>query len=189
MPTLAGDEATGRPALRRWPAGALTALALAAGILGACATAVTVTPQLPGAAPACQIRASVAYDGNPAYLPGALVPAADSPQGTVLRYSYESRYGLDQLPAPVALVNPLMLVGFPEGSNSLVLSARLDVLRAGTPIRSYAAAAAMKRTSTMFSEGETLSDMRRRALLLVRDNISAQICRDQETLARLLSGQ
>ena len=163
--------------------------ALAALALSGCATTVMVTPQLSGATPACQIQAPVAYEGNAAYLPGALIPTTAAAAVTVLRYSYDSQYGLSQLPGAVAVVNPLMLVGFPEGSNSLVLSARLEVLREGATVRSYAAVAAMKRTSTMFSEGETLTEMRRRGLLLVRDNISAQICRDQTTLTQLLAGQ
>lgn len=44
----------------------------------------------------------------------------------------------------------------------------------------------MKRSQSMFSEGETLADMRRRGLLLVRDNIAAQVCADQGATQAIL---
>src|SRR5438105_5407268 len=127
-----------------------------------CATTVSVEPQLRGPSPTCQIRAPISYDGKPDYLPSALLPAKEASQA-VVRYSYDAQYGLDQLPAPIAIVNPWMLAGFPSGSNAVVVTARLDVVREGAAVRSYAAAAALKRTATIFSEGETLTAMRHRA--------------------------
>ena len=38
----------------------------------------------------------------------------------------------------------------------------------------------------MFGEGETLTEMRRRGLLLLRDNISSQLCADQTTTQAIL---
>jgi hypothetical protein len=105
-----------------------------------------------------------------------------------LRYSYDAKYGLEQLPNSVTPVNPLTLIGFPTGSDSLVISGRLEVLRDGNVVRSYAAASAMKRTGTILSEGDTFTDMRRRGLLLVRDNVSAPLCSDMPTLSELLAG-
>ena len=75
---------------------------------------------------------------------------------------------------------------FRSGSNFTTVTGLLEVVRGGQTIRSYGAACAMKRTGTVFSEGETLTAMRRRGLLLIRDNISAQICRDRKTLQPLL---
>jgi hypothetical protein len=156
--------------------------------LGGCATTVTVTPLLPGAAARCEIRARVSYDGNPEYLPVALQRDSGGAHAVVFRYSYEAKYGLDALPVGVQLVNPLNLFGFPTGSNTLVISARLEVVRDETIVRSYGAAAAMKRSGTMFSEGETFTEMRRRGLILVRDNIAGQVCHDQAVLTGLDAG-
>jgi hypothetical protein len=42
-------------------------------------------------------------------------------------------------------------------------------------------------TPTILGEGESFIDMRRRNLMFVRDNLSAQLCDDQFALRTLLS--
>jgi hypothetical protein len=153
-----------------------------------CATEVAVTPQLADKTPRkCQIHASVRYDGKPDYLPAAIVADPNASVTTAFRYSYDAQYGLKEFSPILVLVNPLTLVGFPTGTDNLVVTGRVDVVRGDTTLRSYAAAAAMKRSSTVFYEGETFTQMRRRGLLLVGENLSDQLCRDEETLGTLLS--
>lgn len=153
-----------------------------------CQTSVMMTPDLgKAAAGTCTIRAPVTYEGNPDYLPQAVAAEAVAARTTVLRYTYNTEYNAKQGITPLQVVNPLLIVGFPTGSNGETVTGLLEVVRGGQTIRSYGAASAMKRSSTVFSEGETLTAMRRKGLLLVRDNISAQICRDQQTLQNLLN--
>jgi hypothetical protein len=168
---------------------ARTALCVAACLaLFGCATEVAVTPQLSEKSPRqCQIHAPVRYEGKQDYLPGALIQDPGASATTEIRYSYEAQYGLKEVPPILSFVNPLVLVGFPTGTDNLVVTGRVDVVRGDTTLRSYAAAAAMKRSSTVFGEGETFTEMRRRGLLLVGDNLSGQLCKDQETLAALLN--
>jgi hypothetical protein len=45
----------------------------------------------------------------------------------------------------------------------------------------------MKHSGNVFSEGETFTDMRRRGLLLVRDNLTSQLCKDQSVIETLLA--
>jgi hypothetical protein len=153
-----------------------------------CQTSVMMTPDLGrGANGTCTIRAPVSYEGNSDYLPQALAPEAVAARTTVLRYTYNTQYDAKQQGITLLqVVNPLMIVGFPTGSNGETVTGLLEVVRRGQTLRSYGAASAMKRSSTVFSEGETLTAMRRKGLLLVRDNISAQVCRDQQTLQTLL---
>lgn len=153
-----------------------------------CATEVAITPQLADkSAHKCQIHALVRYEGKPDYLPTALVPDPSASATTVIRYSYEAQYGLKETSLFLVAVNPLTLVGFPTGSDNLVVTGHVEVVRGDRALRSYVAAAAMKRSSTVFYEGETFTEMRRRGLLLVGENLSDQLCRDQETLVTLLS--
>jgi len=152
-----------------------------------CATTTAVTPKLVGQeAPACKLHATIVYDGNPDYLPGALISDPDAAEKLIFRYTYRADYGLKQLPSAVQLVNPLNFVGFPTGTNTVVVTGNLDVMRRSSAIRSYAAAASVTRAGTMFSEGETFTAMRRRGLMLVRDNISGQLCQDRLALEKLL---
>ena len=163
---------------------ALSALPFIAG----CQTTVMVTPQAMAGkgASTCQIRAQVRYDGKEEYLPAALGADPTAPYPVVFQYAYEAQYGLSEIPPGVSLINPLVIFGFPTGTDNVVVTGRVDVIRGTTTLRSYAAAAAMKRAGTVFSEGETFTEMRRRGLLLVRDNLSTQLCKDQATLVALL---
>jgi hypothetical protein len=180
VPVLMGKTATARCFLVACTAG------LAIGLSG-CSTRVLLTPDLGrNATSACSIQARVIYDGNPDYLPHALTAVPATGQATALRYTYDTTYNSAQGITLLQVVNPLMIVGFPTGSNSGTVTGVLEVVRGGHVIRSYAAACAMSRMGTVFSEGETLTQMRRKGLLLVRDNISAQVCRDQQTLQTLL---
>jgi hypothetical protein len=152
-----------------------------------CATQIAVSPQLGEKLPqTCAIHAPVRYDGKPDYLPRALVDDPGAPSQTSFHYSYDAQYGLKEVSPFLALVNPLTLVGFPTGSDNLVVTGHVEVMRGDTTLRSYAAAAAMKRSGTVFYEGETFTEMRRRGLLLVRDNLSGQLCKDQAILTNLL---
>lgn len=158
--------------------------------LTACETQVTLTPTVSAQAPpACVIAAPLSYDGQPVYLPQVISaePAVDHGT-TLLRYSYNAQYDGKQQATALQPFNPLLIVGFPTGSNAITVSGLLEVVRDGKPVRAYAAACALKRSSTVFSEGETMTALRRRGLLLVRDNISAQICHDQQGLRALLAG-
>jgi hypothetical protein len=155
----------------------LLATTLLPGVLASCSASIHLTPQLGGTTRAdCTLFGHVSYDGNPEYLPAPLVDSADRPADSVLRYVHDERYGFEQLPPGVQLVNPLNFIGFPTGSRSLSVTGRLDVMRGGVVVRSFAAVAAMERSGSMFSEGESFTAMRRRGLLLVKNNISAQVC-------------
>lgn len=160
---------------------------LACVALAGCATSVSLTPQLPDKQiPTCRLQAAVQYDGRPEYLPAALAGDSGTPGPVAFRYSFEAQYGLKPVNDFVAFVNPLELFGFPVSSDNMVVTGRVDVLRGDAVIRSYGAAASMKRSSTVFSEGESFTDMRRRALMLVRDNLSGQLCHDEALLTAML---
>lgn len=152
-----------------------------------CAATLRVTPDVAGPpAAGCVVRAHVEYDGNRDYLPAVLVDDAAAHPDSVIRYAHEEQYGTSALPTGVQLVNPLHWIGMPTGSSDLVIVARLNVMRRGEVVRSFAAAAVMSRNDTMFGEGETLTDMRRRGLLLLRDNIASQVCVDRTTTQAIL---
>ena len=167
---------------------AQTTLASLAWLLTAgCATTVSITPMLSARdTGACEIRAQVRYDGKPEYLPTALAVDQTASERMVFRYTYEAQYGLKEIPPGIMLVNPLTLFGFPTGTDNVVVTGYLNLIRDQTTLRSYAAAAAMKRSGTVFSEGESFTEMRRRGLLLVRENISRQLCGDQAAIEALL---
>jgi hypothetical protein len=152
--------------------------------LGACTGALHVSPAPAAFPPAnCALRARVEYRGAPDYVPAVLVDTADA----VLAYAftYEVVYGSQAIDPLLQFVNPLNFVGFPTGAHDVRVVARVDVRTPSGVVRSYAAAAAADATGTMFSEGATLTELRRRALLAVRDSLARQLCADADALAGL----
>jgi hypothetical protein len=163
------------------------ALVVAVLLCAGCAATLRTTPEPAGPPPIdCVVRAHIDYAGNRDYLPSVLLDDPSAHADSVVHYTHEEQYGSSALPTEVQLVNPLHLIGMPTGSSDLVVVARLDVMRRGEVVRSFAAAAVMSRNDTMFGEGETLTEMRRRGLLLLRDNISSQLCADRTTTQAIL---
>jgi hypothetical protein len=103
-----------------------------------------------------------------------------------LKYSYDVLYGKQDVPEVLALYNPLTIVGFPTGENTVTVIGRLDILRGGEVIRSYGSTCILEKTRNLFSEG-TFTEMRKKGLIAVRDNIENQICSDKNNLEKLLA--
>jgi hypothetical protein len=165
--------------------GSMAFLAL---LLGACATTVEVTPKLgEPTSQNCEIHAMIRYEGIADYLPTVLLRESTVSQADItLRYGFHVTYDSQPLPDVATMVNPLAMFGFPTGHDYISVLGTLDFVQADATVRTYGAAAALRRTGTIFGEGDSFTDLRRRGLLLVRDNISAQLCRDQRALAQLL---
>jgi hypothetical protein len=156
-------------------------------LLVGCATTVTVTPKL--AEPArqdCEIHAAIRYEGNADYLPAVLVRDSTASPAITANYVFHITYDSKPLPDVATMVNPLAMFGFPTGHDYISILGTLDFVQADATVRSYGAAAALRRTGTIFGEGDSFTDLRRKGLLLVRDNISGQLCQDQSALAQLL---
>lgn len=128
------------------------------------------------------------YDGNKEYLPRTVTADASLGHPLILRYRYEVTYGWDEIPAWItlpALINPnttLSLYGFPIDSDTVVVTGKLEILKGGSVVKTYSAVCMLDRTRTIFSEGETLSEIRKRGLLAVRDSIEAQMYADRDML-------
>lgn len=155
-------------------------------VLLGCATNMVVTPEVPplGDTAGVQLTGAIRYEGNREYLPRLL---KDDPANRfTLRYVHQAAYGGQDVPAALALFNPLTVVGFPTGDRQLTIIGRLDVVaESGEVVKSYTATSVLERTRSLWSD-ETLSELRRRGLLAVRDNIEAQLYQERDFLRNLL---
>jgi hypothetical protein len=122
------------------------------------------------------------YDGNKEYLPRTVTADARLGHPLILRYRYEVTYGRDALPPAIPALNPLTIYGFPTGADTVVVIGKLEILKGGSVVKTYSALCMLDKTRTIFSEGETLSKIRKRGLLAVRDSIEAQMYADRDML-------
>lgn len=155
-------------------------------LLVGCATQMTVTPEL--STPAnldFQVKGKVIYEGKREYLPRTITESSTTDVGLTFHYSYQEVQKRGDSREVVALFNPLTIVGFPTGGTSSTILGKLDVLSGGSLLKSYTATCSFEVTRTIFSDGESFSELRRKGLMAVRDNIEIQMYQDKEFMEKV----
>jgi len=105
-------------------------------------------------------RGPIAYEGNKEYLPRTIEAAAFDVSGVAIRYSYDVKQGV-----------------IASGINGVRATATLDLISEQKVKRSYQATRSI-RENTWFGRTETLTILRRRALIDVRNEIEEQMQKD-----------
>jgi hypothetical protein len=154
--------------------------------LASCASTHVSGPPSAGAAaplPSERLQASVEYSGNPDYLPRMLQGngAGEARTPVFFRYAYDVSYDVPT-ESGLNVFNPLLIVGVPKSTDVVVVKGVLEVLKPGTVLKRYEHRLVLDKSKTLFSEGETLSEIRRKGLLLVRDHIDEQLVADDSFL-------
>lgn len=163
-------------------------LSLSFMLLYSCATTMEVTPKVEQINNIdFRIGGRVICEGNREYLPRIINDEPVSDSKLTFQYTYNALYGKHDIPEVIALFNPLNIVGFPTGENSLTIIGKLDILKGKKVIKSYTATCVLEKTRNLFSEGETFSEIRKKGLIAVRDNIEVQIYQDRDFLSKLKS--
>ena len=151
-----------------------------------CGTTMAVTPQVAiRDVKGYQVMGKIQYEGNPDYLPRTVANGNPGESALAFRFSYQCSYGSDNTSQLLPLFNPLSMVGFPIGANTLVITGKLDVFKDDALIKSYTATCLMDKTRNLFYEGETYSELRRRGLIEARNNIESQMYEDKDFFVSL----
>ena len=151
-----------------------------------CGTTMAITPQVAiRDVNGYQVKGKILYDGNPDYLPRTVANGNPGESALSFRFSYQCAYGSDNTPQLLPLVNPLSIVGFPIGANTLVVTGKLDVYKEDVLIKSYAATCMMDKTRNLFYEGDTYSELRKKGLIEARNNLESQMYEDKDFFANL----
>src|SRR2546427_1259259 len=150
-----------------------------------CAAEMVVEPPPAPAAGDFRLPAKVLYDGKREYLPRVLSDMVGSVPVTV-RYAYDVVHGSERTHIFGVMFNPAAMLGLPViGKDTIAVIARLEVLKDGHLVRAYDATAALTNRPSLFYEGDTYTEMRRRGLLAVRDSIETHVVQDREALVLL----
>lgn len=163
-------------------------LSLSLILLYSCATTMEVTPKVEQINNMdFRIGGRVICEGNREYLPRIINDEPVSDSKLTFQYTYNALYGKHDIPEVIALFNPLSIVGFPTGENTLTIIGKLDILKEKEVVKSYIATCILEKTRNLLSEGETFSEMRKKGLIAVRDNIEVQVYQDRDLLKKLLT--
>jgi len=162
------------------------ALLLTAAWMQACAPTVAVTPVVEARRPTRPLVLPARYDGDPRHLPLSVVAVPDS--DARFEYRYELSYEREDLGGSMVLAfmvfAPAFLLGYPLGSTKVTAVATLTARDVDVVVRTYEATAIVEQKRTLY-HGDSLSDLRIRALQAARNNIEAQIRLDEDFLAGL----
>lgn len=149
-------------------------------------TRVTVKPDVapPQRGTPFTLPAVVAYEGNPAYFPEVVVQASGS--DVLVTYEYKLFYEGTKLNREIlAGLMPTTLLGLPTGGDDVLAVAMLTVSRQGAPGRTYSAEALVTRRRSIFGGGVDKTEMRRLALIAVKENLETQLTNDAQALLKL----
>lgn len=155
----------------------------AAMLLSGCAPNVVITPDIALTVVSdFSVGGKIDYEGNKEYLPRTISSDVSPENPLSLRYLYDVTYGRDAVHQALPLFNPLTIVGFPIGADTVVITGKLEILKGSSAVKTYSSMCVLDKHRTIFSEGETMSEIRKRGLLAVRDNIEAQMYLDRDLL-------
>ena len=165
----------------------MAVMASTAALLAGCAADMIVRPPVHALSGADhrRLEGRIVYDGNRDYLPRLLAEGAADAR-LVFRYGYVVTYGSERTSFAGAMFIPTPILAVPGvmGKDSIGIAGQLEVLDGERIVKVYSATAELKTKSSLFYEGETLTEMRRRGLLAVRDSIDAQLVKDGAALLR-----
>ncbi len=163
-----------------------TCLTFAWVVVSGCGTAMVVTPPaVPLTNVDFRIKGKVIYEGNREYLPRTIVDAAEEDSSLTFQYTYNVTHGKDDVPQLLPLFNPLTLVGFPIGEDTMFITGRLKISKRNEVVKTYTATCGFEKTRNIFWQGETFSELRRKGLIVVRDNIEAQMYQERDLFSKL----
>lgn len=132
----------------------------------------------------------IRYDKNIQYLPRTIRSESVPNEvcSLILSYEYQVTYGRDYLfhsGELFPLFNPLTLIGAPIGEDNVYVMGKLDILQENKIIKSYKSVCTLEKIRNLFYQGETFSEMRKKGLISVRNNIETQMCQDKDFLINL----
>lgn len=129
-----------------------------------------------------QLPGSVNYTGNPLYLPRMLDPKGTSTaDGIVFRYTHNVTYDVPVENA-AQLFNPFLILGVPKSGDTIVVRGTLELLKKSEVIKRYDKTLVLSKSKNVYSDGDTLTEMRKQGLIQVRDHIDSALIADQEQI-------
>ncbi len=155
----------------------LASLVLLGSVLVACSAKLSVLPEVSKYPDQVDVllRGELAYEGKPEYLPRTIAARKGGDHKLTLRYEYEDSHNRREI-----LILPM---GYQRvGHKSQYVVGNLEIRDGEKVVKTYTAMATLNDYSEF---SDTLTEMRRRGLLAVRDNIEAQMYLDGEFLRNL----
>jgi hypothetical protein len=152
-------------------------------VFSGCAMTVNVKPDVPAGQADFILHGKVNYDGNWSYFPRTISNQVTDDDNCNLsfEYAYNVLYGGTTVNQDIVTAFiPTTLIGTPTGASDVQVRAKLDVLDGSKLIKSYVSTCNILAPRGLFIGGNDLTEVRRRGLMAVKENIESQIVQDKE---------
>lgn len=155
-----------------------------------CGTQKIIVPQVDTATKAdFFIRGKIIYEGKQEYVPSTIINDNTMAPSMAFKYTHKTVYGKDNTSQFLPLFNPLSLVGFPIGGNTLIVAGTMEVIKKNKIIKSYTATCGFDVTRNLFYEGDTYTELRKEGLLDIKRNIEIQMYLERDILVNLMADE
>ncbi len=136
------------------------------------------------------LHGPVDYDRNWDYVPRTISNKKGSPSGLSFKYIYNIKYsGTTMHQDLMTLYIPTSILGTPTGRNDVQVSAQLDVYQDKSIVKSYISVCYVSKTRGMLIGGINYTELRKKGLMAVKENIESQMVQDKEFLLSFVNVQ
>lgn len=153
-------------------------------LLVSCAASVTVKPEvsISNNINPIVVKGNVVYEGNPSYLPATV----EHKSGTdiTIRYEYAVSYdGTGKVEMLTAFL-PTTILGTPTGGDDVIAVGKLELSKNNKIIKSYVGEVTVSKPRSIFLGGVDKTELRRKALSSLKENIEIQMKNDNALLTQ-----
>ncbi len=162
-------------------------LVLGTFFLFGCAEQLKIKPDVSRTDIAIVVSGKIDYSGNRDYLPNTIAEDNLQHSDIIIKYEHSVSYGgttpgTDLITAFI----PTTLLGTPTGNNELFIQGKLEIYKSSTIIKSYIAECVVEKSRSVWS-GIDYSELRRRGLLAIKENIEMQMMSDKNFFSTINS--
>lgn len=133
------------------------------------------------------LKCKLCFDGNRAYLPSTVSESQESEITVSYEYKlfYDSTSVQKEFFSGFAFLSPTTLLGMPTGGDDVLAVAKLVIRLKGQDVKTYIAQAMVSKTRSLFAGAVDKTELRRLALMAVKENLENQMLNDYEVLTKL----
>jgi hypothetical protein len=129
------------------------------------------------------------YDRNWNYVPRTISNRKDG-SDLSFKYAYHVKYGASTMVQEMGtLFIPSTIFGSPTGKSDVEVTAKLDVIKNSSIIKSYLSVCYVSKIQGVMTGGINFTELRKKGLMAVKENIEHQMIQDKEFLLSLTTDQ
>jgi hypothetical protein len=133
------------------------------------------------------LQCKLLFEGNRAYLPSTVSDSKETDVSIDYGYKifYDSTSAEKELLSSYIFMSPYTFLGLPTGGDDVLAVAKLVIRKKEQDVKTYFAQAKVCKTRSIFAGAVDKTELRRLALMAIKENLENQMLNDYEMLSKL----